>query len=128
MVELYSWEEQLVHRQPMTAMKDSIWRAMRQEPVSLMECGLGMNPLVKVPVHLVISPNVLHWYPQPLLSVVLWKPIWVNYFDFTSASFSIALFHCMIFFDCTLFHCTVHFHCTISCMFYFYCTLPLDNK
>ena len=102
MVELYSWEEQLVHRQPMTAMKDSIWRAMRQEPVSLMECGLGMNPLVKVPVHLVISPNVLHWYPQPLLSVVLWKPIWVNYFDFTSASFSIALFHCMILFHCTL--------------------------
>jgi len=74
MVELYSWEEQSVHRQPMTAMKDSIWRAMRQEPVNLMECGLGMNPLVKVPVHIVISPNVLHWYPQPLLSIVLWKP------------------------------------------------------
>jgi len=104
---------------------------MRQEPVSLMECGLGMNPLVKVPVHLVISPNVLHWYQQPLLSVVLWKPIWVNYFDFTmrSASFSIALLiHCMILFHCPLSIVRFTFVALFHCMFYFYCTLPLTNK
>ena len=35
----------------MTATKGSIWRAMKQEPASLMECGLGMNPLVKVAIY-----------------------------------------------------------------------------